>query len=48
MCYNILAGYSRTSNERGCTQMGEFISFLYAVMANVIARYICKWLDGRK
>ncbi len=34
--------------ERGRWQVDFFISFLYAVMANVISDYISKWLDGRK
>lgn len=25
-----------------------FITFLYAVMANVISDYIAKWTDGKK
>jgi hypothetical protein len=33
-------------NRKEVFALSSFISFLIAVTANVVAYFICKWLDG--
>lgn len=46
--YNGQRYHPYTGTERGCATMSIFSSFLLSVLANVVAYYICKWLDGDK
>ena len=34
--------------KKGGVSMGDFSSFLLAVVAGIVAYYICKWLDSEK
>lgn len=44
-CYNsyVVVSYSGNRGE----VLIVFISLFYAIMANVISYYICKWLDSK-
>ena len=45
--YGMLVSLSfpRPATERGCV-MTYLISFLVAIVAEVVGHYICKWLDS--
>lgn len=40
-CYRTQSG-----NGKGVSYLSSLFSFIVSVMQNVIAHYICKWLDG--
>ena len=48
LCYNKPVVAPILATERGVLQMQDIISVIVSVMVNVIAYYICKWLDRNK